>query len=140
MLEQWKYWTKINDWDSRNRLLEELLAKLRRREASAGEIQVLVVVCRPQWAKVARSLRRYDDRPLRIRSGPSLSRRGRACDAMSPATSTAPPKSARSSRTTSTSPALDAKGRRDLHAATDRLQGRAAQTEEQATPRRKRRA
>ena len=58
-LEQWKYWTKMSDWDSRNRLLEQLIAKLRRREATEGEIQVLVVVCRPTWAKVARSLRRY---------------------------------------------------------------------------------
>lgn len=58
-LEQWKYWSKMNDWDSRNDLLEQLLAKLRRREASPGEIQVLVVVCRPTWAHVAGSLRRY---------------------------------------------------------------------------------
>lgn len=64
VLEQWKYWTKMNDWDSRNALLEQLLAKLRRREATAGEIQVLVVVCRPTWAKVARSLRRYGGVPL----------------------------------------------------------------------------
>jgi len=64
MLEHWKYWTKMNDWDSRNRLLEQLIAKLRRREAAAGEIQVLVVVCRPTWAKVARSLHRYGGMPL----------------------------------------------------------------------------
>src|SRR4051794_34342636 len=49
VLEQWKFWTKMNDWDSRNRLLEQLLTKLRRREATAGEIQVLIVVCRPTW-------------------------------------------------------------------------------------------
>jgi len=64
VLEQWKYWSKMNDWDSRNRLLEQLIAKLHRRKASAGEIQVLVVVCRPTWAKVARSLRRYGGMPL----------------------------------------------------------------------------
>jgi RNA polymerase sigma factor (sigma-70 family) len=64
VLEQWKYWSMMGDWDSRNRLLEQLIAKLRRREASAGEIQVLVVVCRPTWAKVARSLRRYGGVPI----------------------------------------------------------------------------
>jgi hypothetical protein len=64
VLEQWKYWSKMSDWDSRNRLLERLIAKLRRREASAGEIQVLVVVCRPTWAKVASSLRRYGGVPM----------------------------------------------------------------------------
>ncbi len=56
-LDEWKHWTKMDDWDSRNRLLEQLTGKLRRREASAGEIQLLVIVCRPTWAKVAASLR-----------------------------------------------------------------------------------
>jgi RNA polymerase sigma factor (sigma-70 family) len=59
ILDEWKHWTKMSDWDSRNGLLEQLVAKLRCREATPGEIQVLVVICRPTWAKVARSLRRY---------------------------------------------------------------------------------
>ncbi len=63
-LTEWKHWAKMNDWDSRNRLLEQLIAKLRRREATRGEIQVLIVVCRPTWATVARSLRRYSGAPL----------------------------------------------------------------------------
>jgi RNA polymerase sigma factor (sigma-70 family) len=58
-LDQWKFWTKMQDWDSRNRRLEELTDKLRRRAASAGEIQVLIIVCRPTWAAIAASLRRY---------------------------------------------------------------------------------
>jgi RNA polymerase sigma factor (sigma-70 family) len=58
-LDDWKHWTKMNDWDSRNRLLEQLIDKLRRREASPGEMQLLLVVCRPTWAAVAASLRRY---------------------------------------------------------------------------------
>jgi hypothetical protein len=65
-LDDWKHWTRMNDWPSRNRLLEELIGKLRRKEASAGEIQLLVTVCRPVWAGVAASLRRYgglDDDP-----------------------------------------------------------------------------
>lgn len=56
-LDEWKHWTKMNDWDSRNRLLEQLTGKLRRKEASACEIQLLVIVCRPTWAAVAASLR-----------------------------------------------------------------------------------
>lgn len=58
-LDDWKYWTKMNDWDSRNALLEQLTGKMRRREASQAEIQLLVVVCRPAWQAVAMSLRRY---------------------------------------------------------------------------------
>lgn len=58
-LDEWKHWTKMGDWDSRNRLLENLTDKVRRREATAAEIEVLVVVCRPKWRKVAASLRRY---------------------------------------------------------------------------------
>ena len=58
-LDEWKHWTKMGDWDSRNRLLEDLTNKLRRREATSAEIEVLIVVCRPQWRKVAASLRRY---------------------------------------------------------------------------------
>jgi hypothetical protein len=27
-LDDWKYWTKMNDWDSRNRLLEHLTDKM----------------------------------------------------------------------------------------------------------------
>ena len=57
-LDEWKHWTKMGDWDSRNRLLENLIGKVRRREATSAEVQLLVVVCRPTWAKVARSLRR----------------------------------------------------------------------------------
>ncbi len=56
-LDEWKHWTKMGDWDSRNRLLENLIGKVRRREATSAEVQLLVVVCRPTWAKVARSLR-----------------------------------------------------------------------------------
>jgi RNA polymerase sigma factor (sigma-70 family) len=58
-LDDWKYWTKMNDWDSRNRLLADLTDKMRRREASAAEIQLLVVLCRPAWLAVVVSLRRY---------------------------------------------------------------------------------
>ena len=58
-LDDWKHWTRMNDWDSRNRLLEELTGKMRRREASPAEIQLLVVVCRPAWRAVLVSLRRY---------------------------------------------------------------------------------
>jgi RNA polymerase sigma factor (sigma-70 family) len=57
-LDQWKHWSKMNDWDSRNRLLEQLIQKLRRLQATCGEIQVLVTICRPQWAQVIHSLRR----------------------------------------------------------------------------------
>jgi RNA polymerase sigma factor (sigma-70 family) len=58
-LDEWKHWTKMNDWDSRNGLLEQLTSKMRRCEATPGEVQVLVTVCRPVWMKVVRSLRRY---------------------------------------------------------------------------------
>lgn len=58
-LDDWKHWTKMNDWDSRNGLLEELMGKLRRRELPPAEMQLLLVVCRPTWAAVAASLRRY---------------------------------------------------------------------------------
>jgi RNA polymerase sigma factor (sigma-70 family) len=58
-LDEWKHWTKMNDWESRNLKLEELIGKLRRREATRGEVQFLIAVCRPAWAGVAASLRRY---------------------------------------------------------------------------------
>jgi RNA polymerase sigma factor (sigma-70 family) len=58
-LDEWKHWAKMNDWESRNRCLERLIGKLRRKEATPGEIQFLVVVTRPTWASVAASLRRY---------------------------------------------------------------------------------
>lgn len=58
-LDRWKFWAKMGDWDSRNQLLERLLGKLRRREASSAEIQLLVVVCAPAWTAVTRQLRRY---------------------------------------------------------------------------------
>jgi hypothetical protein len=58
-LDNWKHSTKMNDWDSRSRLLEELTDKMRRREASEAEIQLLVVICRPAWRAVVVSLRRY---------------------------------------------------------------------------------
>lgn len=58
-LDEWKHWEKMNDWDSRNGVLEDLIGKLRRREATAGEIQFLVIVTRPAWARVIASLRRY---------------------------------------------------------------------------------
>lgn len=59
-LDDWKHWVKMNDWDSRNKLLEELVSKLRRHEASPAEIQFLVVICRPTWLWVKHSLRRAD--------------------------------------------------------------------------------
>ena len=58
-LDDWKHWGKMNDWDSRNRLLEALTSRMRRREASEAELEFLIVVCRPTWMKVARQLRRY---------------------------------------------------------------------------------
>jgi RNA polymerase sigma factor (sigma-70 family) len=58
-LDEWKHWTKMSDWDARNRKLEALVGKLRRREISGPEVQFLVIVCRPTWATVARNLRRY---------------------------------------------------------------------------------
>jgi RNA polymerase sigma factor (sigma-70 family) len=58
-LDDWKFWTKMNDWDSRNQFLESLIRKVRRREASDPELQFLIVVCGPTWRAVARSLRRY---------------------------------------------------------------------------------
>ena len=56
-LDQWKHWSKINDWDSRNQSLEGLITKLRRRQASSGEIQTLVTLCRPIVRRMARTLR-----------------------------------------------------------------------------------
>jgi hypothetical protein len=58
-LDEWKHWMKMKDWDSRNRRLEDLIRKLRRRETNPGETQFLVIVCRPAWTNVMRSLRRY---------------------------------------------------------------------------------
>jgi RNA polymerase sigma factor (sigma-70 family) len=58
-LDDWKFWTKMSDWDSRNRVLETLVGKVRRREASDPELQFLIVVCAPTWRAVARSLHRY---------------------------------------------------------------------------------
>jgi RNA polymerase sigma factor (sigma-70 family) len=58
-LDEWKHWTKMDDWDSRNRLLTEFTGKLRRKEATTGEIQLLVIVCRPTWAAIAANLRLY---------------------------------------------------------------------------------
>lgn len=57
-LEDWKYWSKINDWDSRTAMLEELIGRLRRREATEGEVALLVVICGPTWNGVAKALRR----------------------------------------------------------------------------------
>ena len=58
-LDEWKHWTKMNDWDSRNRLVEQLIDKLRRREATSGEVTLLITVCRPAWAAVTANLRTY---------------------------------------------------------------------------------
>src|SRR5687768_4701111 len=58
-LDEWKHWTKMGDWDSRNQLLERLIGKMRRHEATQAEVGFLIVVCRPAWAGVARDLRRY---------------------------------------------------------------------------------
>jgi len=62
MLDDWKHWSRMNDWPSRNRLLEELVAKLRRREASEAELQFLIVVCRPACRGVARELKTIEHR------------------------------------------------------------------------------
>jgi hypothetical protein len=56
-LDHWKHWSKMNNWDSRNRYLERLIEKLQRRQATSGEIQTLVTICRPTWVKIARQLR-----------------------------------------------------------------------------------
>jgi RNA polymerase sigma factor (sigma-70 family) len=58
-LDEWKHWTRMNDWDSRNRRLESLIGKFQRREANTGEIQLLFVICRPTLVKIGSSLRRY---------------------------------------------------------------------------------
>jgi RNA polymerase sigma factor (sigma-70 family) len=58
-LDEWKHWNKMSDWDARNRKLEDLVSRLRRKEISDAEIQFLVIVCRPTWLAVARNLRRY---------------------------------------------------------------------------------
>jgi hypothetical protein len=60
MLDNWKYWDKMNDWDSRNALLEDLIGKLRRNEASTAEIYVLVTVCWPIWAGILADIPRLD--------------------------------------------------------------------------------
>ncbi|MGH2892852.1 MAG: sigma factor-like helix-turn-helix DNA-binding protein [Solirubrobacteraceae bacterium] len=59
-LDQWKHWTKMNDWDSRMRYMEQLVTKLRRRTASSAEIQVLVTLCRGVTVKIAKRLREID--------------------------------------------------------------------------------
>jgi hypothetical protein len=59
LIDQWKYWAKMNDWDSRNRVLQDLIAKFRRRETSEAELTFLIVVCRPTWRAVARKLHNY---------------------------------------------------------------------------------
>lgn len=58
-LDEWKHWHKMSDWDARNRKLEELVGKLRRKEITDAEVQLLVIVCGPAWRAVARNLRRY---------------------------------------------------------------------------------
>jgi RNA polymerase sigma factor (sigma-70 family) len=58
-LDDWKFWTKMKDWDSRNALLEQLTSKLRRREISHPELHLLVIVCGPAWRGVVSSLRSY---------------------------------------------------------------------------------
>ncbi|MEA2406940.1 MAG: hypothetical protein QOE69_1059 [Thermoleophilaceae bacterium] len=58
-LDEWKCWDAMNDWESRNRLLTDLITKIRRREASGAEVTFLFVVCRPTWMAVARQLRVY---------------------------------------------------------------------------------
>jgi RNA polymerase sigma factor (sigma-70 family) len=64
----------MNDWDSRNRLLEQLTDKMRRRDATTGEIQLLLIVCRPTWAAVAGSLRRYEGVDIADGAGGRFSR------------------------------------------------------------------
>jgi RNA polymerase sigma factor (sigma-70 family) len=58
-LDNWDYWTKINDWDSRDRVLKDLIGKLRRRDISQAEIYLLITLCRPAWKSVAESLHRH---------------------------------------------------------------------------------
>ncbi|MCW2952762.1 MAG: hypothetical protein JWQ48_1932 [Conexibacter sp.] len=65
-LDDWKHWVKMSDWDSRNQLLETLTTKLRRREATEAEIQLLVILCRPAWNGVLRSLRRSESVDLDV--------------------------------------------------------------------------
>ncbi len=57
-LENWKYWSRIKDWDSRNAMMEDLVGKLRRREATEGEVALVIVICGPVWNGVAKALRR----------------------------------------------------------------------------------
>jgi RNA polymerase sigma factor (sigma-70 family) len=64
MLDDWKFWTKVNDWDSRNALLERLTAKVQRKEATTAELELLIVLCAPTWSAVTKSLRRYGGVPL----------------------------------------------------------------------------
>lgn len=59
LLDKWKMWDKLNDWDSRNKLLEDLIGKLRRCEASESEVQLLVTLCKPTWNAVTAQLQRY---------------------------------------------------------------------------------
>ncbi len=49
----------MSDWDARNRKLEDLLSKLRRKEITDPEMHFLVIVCRPAWLAVTSNLRRY---------------------------------------------------------------------------------
>ena len=58
-LDEWKFWEKMNDWDSRNALLQDLTDRFRRREATPGEIALLLTVCRGAWRGVAKQLHRY---------------------------------------------------------------------------------
>lgn len=59
-LDDWKHWTKMDDWDSRNRMLEQLCERFRRRDASSGELQLLITVTRPAWLAVSKALYRFD--------------------------------------------------------------------------------
>jgi RNA polymerase sigma factor (sigma-70 family) len=57
LLDDWNHWTKMDDWPSRNQLLEQLTTKARKRTATRAEIVFLLAVCKPMIVRVARSLR-----------------------------------------------------------------------------------
>jgi RNA polymerase sigma factor (sigma-70 family) len=58
LLDDWNHWARMDDWPSRNRLLDQLTTKARKRTATQGEILFLLVVCQPMIMRVAGSLRR----------------------------------------------------------------------------------
>jgi RNA polymerase sigma factor (sigma-70 family) len=49
----------MNDWDQRNALVERLTDRMRRKEATPAEVEILLVICRPVWMATIRGLWRY---------------------------------------------------------------------------------